>query len=423
MSFSVPSSPQVLHVNISDSGGGVGKAAYRLHEALGKQNYDSWMWVETKRTHDPKVLAPQKWFDLQYYRMRTRLDKLPALLTNSRHWAYGSFNYLPHPRLSEIVKTLKPRIVHFHWIGDGLVPLHRLPDFRMPVVFTLHGRWLFNGAQHLHSDQSRRFYEGFNKDNRDTEDGGLDMDRWVWQRKRKYLAGLNYHVVALSRWMYEDAKKSVMFEGREVHHIPNGLDMDVFNPADKASCRKALGLTKEKKYILFGANFATQDKNKGYWDFVKAIQKLEKHNQNFEILVFGSDHPGKELPFNTPCHFLGFINEEYKLMQVYGAADCFVLTSKQDNLPNTVMEAMACGTPCIAYDVGGVSDMVEDQVNGHLVESRNMEKLADALSKYLKSDRELRESQALKARLKISDQFNAKRQATRMIELYESLLA
>jgi len=416
--------PDVLHINISDAGGGVGKAAYRLHKSLNAVGCDSWMLVDTKLTEDPKVLSSCNAIHRLYSKIRSRADKFPCALCNTGHWEYASFNYLPNPFVKQAWKRIRPRLLHLHWLGDGYMPIHYFPQFAsVPTVATLHGRWLFNGAQHLHSDQSKRFREGFCKDNRDNMDGGLDLDRWVWNRKMRYFKNNPFEVLVLSNWMKRDAQNSVLLGKRPIHLIPNGLDLSVYYPYDTVEARNHFNLPQGKPLVLFGANFATQDRNKGFHDFVEAMKILElEQDPSFEVVVFGSDRPSGALPYRTHTHFLGYLRNEGDLVKAYSACNCFVLPSHQDNLPNTVMEAMACGTPCIAYDVGGVSDMVENRRNGFLVTPRDVKQLAFRISQMVsfnKSTHFLFSTQALE---KIQKDFSEKLQIQRMIELYEGVI-
>lgn len=415
--------PDVLHVNISDGGGGVGRAAYRLHRGLLRLGVRSRMWVDHKTTDDPTVWGPESSLGKLYARARSRIDKWPACLCRHSHWNYYSFNFLPNPRMHQIWRTIRPRLVHLHWFGDGMLPVQYFLHFDCPVVATLHGRWLFNGAQHLHSDQSPRFVEGFLPSNRDPLDGGLDVDAWTWKRKCDALDQLKWNIVTLSRWMERDACRSRILGRHPVVRIPNGVDPDVFRPMDQVKAREDLGLEAGKRYILFGANFAVQDRNKGFGDFVEAMRLLEgKLPDGVEVIVFGSNHPGGALPYAIPTRFLGFIKEEARMASVYSAADVFVLPSHQDNLPNTVMESLSCGTPCVAYDVGGVSDMVEHQTNGWLVPALDAAALADGIEAFFLKETAIRRSWQLAARQTILDRFTQDRQCTRMQALYDSLL-
>lgn len=415
-------SPDVLHINISDGGGGVGRAAHRLHTGLLRMGVRSRMWVDHKTSEDPTVWGPDSLLSRLYIRLRSRIDKWPAYLCRHSHWNYSSFNFLPNPRMHQIWKDIRPKLVHLHWFGDGMLPIQYFRHIHCPVVATLHGRWLFNGAQHLHSDQSSRFVEGFLPDNRDPMDGGWDVDRWVWQRKCDALDKVKWNIVTLSRWMERDARRSRILGGHPIVRIPNGVDTEVFHPLDSAEARNRLGLEQDKRYILFGANFAVQDRNKGFGDFVEAMRILERDsNAGVEVVVFGSNHPGGELPYKTPTHFLGFVKDEARMACVYSAADVFVLPSHQDNLPNTVMESLSCGTPCVAYDVGGVSDMIEHHANGRLVPARDSAALAGEIRAVLSLEPLDRESLREAARQTVMKEFTRELQCERMKTLYDGI--
>jgi glycosyltransferase involved in cell wall biosynthesis len=415
---------RVLHLNISDGGGGVGRAAYRLHDALVKRGIDSRMWVDFKKSEDPRVMGASRKLDLLWARIRTRLDKWPRLLCRHEHWEYASFNYLPNPRVCEVWKRHRPDVLHLHWVGDGLLPIRYWRHLKdIPTVVTLHGRWWFNGAQHLHSDQSKRFREGFVASNRDPLDGGLDVDRWVWERKRGALRDWPLTALTLSRWMERDAAASVLLGNKRIVRIPNGIDTSVFRPGERKELRTLLGLPTDRRLLLFGANLAVQDRNKGFADLVQALRLLEAQPDcpAFEVVVFGSERPLQELPFKTAAHFMGYIRDEATIARLYGACDAFVLPSAQDNLPNTVMEAMACGTPCVAFAVGGVPDMVDHLRNGYLASPRQVEDLSRGLAWVLSLDEQSHAALGKAAREKIEGEFCISLQVDRAIELYASM--
>lgn len=410
----------MLHINISDGGGGVGRAAYRLHQGLKASGLDSRMLVDVKTTDDPSVIGPTRAVDKLWLRLRTRADKIPGWFGSGENWQYLSFNYLPNPRILRILDQLQPRLIHLHWIGDGLLPLQAIQKLKTyPLVATLHGRWLFNGAQHLHSDQSRRFREGFLKNNRDPGDRGLDIDRWTWNRKKKALSNLQLTVLTLSRWMERDAAASVLLEDFPIVRIPNGLDLDTFFPHPKALVRKELGLDPDKQYLVFGANFATRDDNKGFSDFVEAVRILEAAKVEFEVIVFGSDQPEQSLPYISKTHFFGFVKDEASLSRIYASGDCFVLPSKQDNLPNTVMESLASGTPCVGYDVGGVSDMIQPGKTGYLATPMDTEGLADGILKILNAETDRKLTFLRQSRELIEQEFGRDKQVADVSSLYQ----
>jgi len=153
-------------------------------------------------------------------------------------------------------------------------------------------------------------------------------------------------------------------------HIPTGVDVTIFRPENgRAAARSSLGLPTDRKLILFGGWGATTDSRKGFSHLKTALDALSASSPGVAatLVVFGNSpdaHIGDELPF--PVISVGRVHEEAKLAKIYAAADVFVAPSSEDNLPNTVLEALACGTPVVAFAAGGIPDAVEHRENGFL---------------------------------------------------------
>jgi glycosyltransferase involved in cell wall biosynthesis len=253
--------------------------------------------------------------------------------------------FLPD-RLSAQVAGTVPDIVHLHWVAR-MMRLETLQSLNVPIVWTMHDSWAFTGGCYLPSDCTR--YEescgncpvlGSDREN--------DLSRRIWKRKLKAWHDLDLTIIAPSRWMAECAKASSLFRNTRVEVIPNGLDVQSYKPFDKHAAREHFSLPHDKKLILFGAKGATSDRNKGFYLYTEALRELTVITKSdlVELVFFGSSEPDKLSDLGFKVHSLGWQNDDIKLAQLYSAADVFVLPSIQESLGYTVMEAMACGTPC-----------------------------------------------------------------------------
>ena len=171
-------------------------------------------------------------------------------------------------------------------------------------------------------------------------------------------------VVGLSKWLADCARKSAVFKNENVINLPNPIDTNQFKSIDKEVARDILNLPQDKRLVLFGAINATGDARKGFKELSSAIQLID--NDNVELFVFGSSTPKESQNFNRNVHYLGHIYDDVTLRIVYSAADVMVVPSLQENLSNTIMESMACGTPVVAFDIGGNRDLIDHQINGYL---------------------------------------------------------
>jgi glycosyltransferase involved in cell wall biosynthesis len=206
--------------------------------------------------------------------------------------------------------------------------------------------------------------------------------------------------------------------------IPNGIDLNQYRPVEKQEARAILGFPQERKLVLFSAMNATYDMNKGFHYLEAALRQLAETgwHDRLELMVVGQSAPS--IPVNTgiPCRFLGVLRDEISMRLAYSAADVTVMASAQENLPNSVMESLACGTPVVAFNVGGVPHLVEHQVNGYLAQPFSIDGLSAGLSFVLSNEERWRRLSG-RARDKIECEFNVHDIAQQYQALYEKLLS
>jgi glycosyltransferase involved in cell wall biosynthesis len=184
-----------------------------------------------------------------------------------------------------------------------------------------------------------------------------------------------------------------------------------------------LSLPRDKKLILFGAKSATQDKNKGFHLLTQSLRKIaeSKWRDAIELIVFGSSEPNPPPELGLKAHFMGWQNNDSTLALLYGAADVFVLPSIQENLPYAVMEAMACGTPCVTFKQGGLPDLVDHELNGYLARPYDTRDLAQGII-WVLEDEERYGELAARSRRKVEQKFAIENVAERHLALYRELM-
>jgi len=412
---------RVVFLNTSNSGGGAARAAVRLLHGVREAGVDARMIVQRKFIDDNAVVGPGGRFGNDLTALRTHLDCAPLGLYPNRNRFIFSPAFLPE-KLQNKVDLAKPDIVHLHWLGEGFLRLESLARFEQPLIWTLHDSWAFTGGCHIPFDclnyrEKCGYCPALGSSHKH------DLSRWIWWRKERIFKKLNLTVVTPSRWLAKCAESSSLLHGFPIQVIPNGLDLARFRPQDKLLARQILGLPPDKKLILFGAMSSTSDKNKGFHLLQPAIQKLVDTGwkKNVELVVFGSSEPANAPDFGLKTHYLGRMHDDTSIALLYSAADLFVAPSIQENLPNTVMEAMACGTPCVTFEIGGMSDLIEHQYNGYMARPFESEDLANGIALIL-ADAERSHELSSRCREKVAE-FSLDRVAGRYIDLYNNLLA
>jgi glycosyltransferase involved in cell wall biosynthesis len=230
-------------------------------------------------------------------------------------------------------------------------------------------------------------------------------------------------IVTPSKWLAECARSSSLFRNLPIEVIPNGLDLQRFKPVDRQLVRSLLNLPQNKQLILFGAVKATSDRRKGFHLLKAALQNFCQSGwqEKIELVVVGASQPDNQTDLGFKTHYLGKLSDEISLAQVYAAVDIFVAPSLQDNLPNTVVEAIACGTPCVAFKIGGMPEIIEHQQNGYLAQPFEVEDLAKGIA-WVLENKERYYQLGDRAREKAEQEFAQELQARRYTSLYKDIV-
>jgi glycosyltransferase involved in cell wall biosynthesis len=410
---------RVVHLN-TYTGGGAFRGSFRLHMGLRALGVDSLM-LTRERTDNPDLLSIKGLGNRLAFMLASRMEQRAlAAYPQRQKGAVWSINSIPDG-IASVVNGLKVDVVHCHWIGAGFVPLGAFSRFTSPVVWTLRDWWTITGGCHLPQDCTRYQDRCGACPQLGSQDEN-DLSRRTWEHKQQYWQHANFKLVALSRGLSDCARASGLFRDRPVEVIPNGLDLTIYRPIDRAAARTVLGLPRDRPLVAFGAMFNTSDYNKGFHLLQPALQQLASTRQDTELVVFGATSARHAADFNMPIHFLGTLRDDLTLALAYSAADVFVSPSLQENLPNTVLEALACATPCVAFRIGGQPDLIDHRQNGYLAEPYEVNDLAAGI-RWVLEDRErwTRLSQA--ARQKVEREFEISLIARRYKRLYEELVS
>jgi len=411
---------KVLILNTSDMAGGAAKAAYRLHRALIARGVTSRMVVQSKSSGDDTVIGPSGALHAMWSRLRPTLDLLPVRAYRRRSRVPFNVGLLPSPALMEHIRFQRPDVVHLHWICGGLLPIEALARIRAPIVWTLHDMWAFTGGCH-YDERCGRFKTGCGRCPVLGSNAANDLSAWVFRRKRKAFGALRrLTAVGLSRWMTECARSSRLLGAMPTVHLPNAIDTNRYRPLDRRESRRRLGLPPDDRLILFTAARPTWDPRKGWRHLLQALKELPPDGHRL-VLAGDRNPPSIQTP-PIPIHHAGEIRAEADLAALYSACDLTVVPSVQENLSNVLMESLACGTPVVAFDVGGNRDLVNHAINGYLARPFEPRDLARGMAWVLESDARAAEL-SRQARSTVENRFRADRVAEQYIRLYEQLLS
>ncbi|AFZ44044.1 glycosyl transferase group 1 [Halothece sp. PCC 7418] len=410
---------KVLHLSTSDLDGGAARAAYRLHQSLQGRGAISQMLVRAKDSADQSVIADRSLFT----KLGPRSSSLPLRFYPQRDRALFSSQWFPNA-IAAKVKTLNPDLVHLHWIGNGFLPIETLAQLKHPLVWTLHDMWAFTGGCHYTQD-CNRYTDACGACPQLNSNKSWDLSRWVWRRKAQVWKNLNLTLVSPSRWLAQCARSSSLFQNSRIEIIPHGLDLETYQPIEQPIARKLLNLPPDQQLVLFGASpGTTSDPRKGLHLLQPALQKLIESggSDRLELAIFGSSQPKTPVDLGFPTHYLGQFHDDLSLVLAYSAADVMVVPSKQEAFGQTASEALACGTPVVAFAATGVKDIVDHQHNGYLANPFDIEDLAQGI-KWILEDANRHHQLRINARDKAKQAFSKQWQAERYLSLYEEILA
>jgi glycosyltransferase involved in cell wall biosynthesis len=305
-------------------------------------------------------------------------------------------------------------IIHLHWINHSFLTLKNLEELnklQKPIVITMHDMWYATGGCH-HSRTCFNYTTGCGNCMFLSHPKKNDISAKQFAKK-KVVYSSNLTFVGCSNWLTQLAEQSPLLSNSKVLNIPNPIDISLFIIQDKKKAKQLLKLDMSKKHILFAAANVTNSR-KGYKYLEKALEKLKE--EEYEIIVLGDDK-NNEINFAIPTIKLGYVSDLDTIITAYNAADVFVSPTLEDNLPNTIMESMSCGTPCVAFKIGGIPDLIDHKKNGYLAQYMNSEDLSSGI-KWVLSNQEIGKL----ARKKVETTFSEEKIASQFIELYESLI-
>ena len=405
---------KVIQLNHSDINGGAARAAYRIHHALRYAGVDSQMWVDSTTTGDWTVQSHDSKLRKGFAKLRPPLGGglfNPVFKTGNK--IIHSPAILPSGRVNAL-NSSDADVLHLHWVQNEMLSISDIGRLRKPIVWTLHDMWAFCGAEHIAWDE--RWRTGYHRDNRPMHESGFDLNRWTWERKRKQWKN-PMHIIAPSHWLADCVRKSALMMDWPVSVVANPIDSERWLPVEQKLARKLLNLPEDVPLILFGTSGANSSYHKGFDLLVSALDHLRGTALGLELIIFGQLTPYNPPDLGFPVHYIGHLHDDVSLRLLYSAADMLVIPSRLDNLPNTGLEAMSCGTPVVAFNTCGLPDIVDHLHTGYLAKAFDSEDLALGI-KTIISETYASKKIRLDCRESATTKFNPKTLAKKYKDIY-----
>ncbi len=421
---------KVLLVSTSDKIGGAAIACTRIFNALRKNGMEVRMLVRDKVSVDSGIVSiNSSWMRRAFNFLAFCMERLRLLFhlgfrkknlfqVSLDNW--GTMGLVDHPLVREA------DVINFHWTSQGMLSLRQLEKLvwmGKKIAFTMHDMHNFTGICHYAGSCTQYQQQCGNCQFINGGKNANDLSRRWLGKKLSMPIRQKITYIACSRWLADTARTSTLMQGADVVDIPNPIDTGAFYRMDSEDARAAFGVS-AKKVILFGAvNIA--DSRKGFRYLQMALQHISAQNpdsvDDIELLIFGKCDEADLVGLPYRHKLAGYLGCFSDLRAVYSAADVYVTPSLEDNLPNTVMEAMACGTPCVSFDIGGLPQLIDHLDNGYLAKYKDHEDLARGILHVIHSTRhqEMMDS----ARRKVEDNFSEAVVADTYMQVYASLQA
>lgn len=413
---------KILLLNTNDTGGGAAIGAERLTNALNKAGIHAELGVVSRESNNPYCINLTKKHIFLKRVFFAILEKILFAFFKTSNLILHSLNWYSKIDITKINNS-DYDIIHLHWINGNMISIRDIARITKPIVWTMHDSWPCCGAEHHPniSENDVRYTKGYTKANKPKSTKGIDICRWVYKRKEKYFANMNtLYFIAPSRWECSVLKNSILFGNNKCTVIHNLIDRNIFKPLNNIDeIKRKIGLRLDKKIIGFGAAYDINNPNslKGGKYLLEALKKLP-NPVDYQFLVFGQVNEKfvENLGINTL--FVGYISDSAIMAEMYNVCNVFVCPSIIENLPYVCLESICCGTPAVAFDTGGISDVIEHRYNGYLAKLFDIDDLSNGILHVLENQKEMSQNALLKA----AKDFDWQALVKKHVEVYKSVL-
>ena len=406
-------SQKIIHVSTFYNKGGSGRSAYRIHSGLIRNSFDSKMLVKHLDIDEKNVYSISGGIVNLIDKFLSKILNLLSL--NDMFFLstiFLKFNY--YFKSSNIIQLYN---LHGNYFGLAFLPFIAKNKI---IVLRLSDMWSFTGHC-SYSYDCEKWKIGCGKCPYLNEYPKLKYDntKLLWKLKKIIFGQCNkLHIVAPSKWIKKISEESPIFSNAQFHYIPNGIDTDIFSLKFRND-NKDTFKNKNNKVVMFISESFDEDYRKGSKYFIEALNILKNnYDINISILIVGKTSEKNQIPYNVI--YKGFLKNNIELRDCYCNSDILVLPTLAENLPNTILESMACGTPVVGFNIGGLPDAIKHMKNGYLANYKDSNDLARGIYTIL-SNEKLLKKMSLKSNRLIEKEFTVKNEIDNFIKLYDSI--
>ncbi len=404
---------KILQINSHYNQGGAARIVAYIHRQLLTNDQESYVaYGRGKQPTDENIYQFNKVPEIYFSALFSRVAGIN-----------GWCNRRATKRLIAFIEKVQPNLIHLHALHGYYLnfPLffEYINQHNIPCVWTFHDCHAFVGncgyyfacekwkegcgkCPHIHNYPTSQFF---------------DFTGFMWKRKKElFTVGKNKIIVSPSDWLTEQAKQSY-FGKYPCITIRNGIDTEkIFYPRDRKACREKYGYTQDEKLVL-GIAVGYSDPRKGAKYIIQAAKELEG---KAKVILIGWEKKNDAMLMGTKNIItLPATESADMLAEYYSMADVFVLPSLAENYATTTLEAMACGTPVVGFDAGGIPEQLTER-KGIVVKTGDGKAFSQAILEAISAESDLKRGQAL-ADIIVAEN-SMERMTEQYMQIYQQLL-
>jgi glycosyltransferase involved in cell wall biosynthesis len=412
---------KILHITLSDVGGGANRSAIRLHNSLQSAGIQSKVLVAQRNGSDPNVIGPHTLAGKIAHNISNALEIGGCNIIKKTFQVSQicSLSLVPS-KLKNEIDNINPDIVNLHFVNLGALSIRQIRSIKYPVVWTLHDCWPLSGIEHIPMQFCSEFC---NRDGIRLKLFGLFSKLFMLIKRKAFK---NVKFISPSKFLKNESIKHGLEGNYKITHIPNPIDTSFWRPEDKDYSRKIMGLSKDQNVLLCcldGKLDGFNTKVKGFHLVEPFFAKLNKLGKKIKVIVIGKTDIVVSSGEHLSVTYLNRLSDDISLKIVYSSADCLVHFSLWENLPNTVLESIACGVPAVAFKQTGAVEIIEHEKTGYLAKHGDVDDLIIGVSKFIPGTSGLNsENIRLNCFNSVNDRFSSKTVADLYIKYYKTVL-